>query len=136
VNGDGIPDLFVSNRDSNNIFQLDGTGRGFFNDQAPVIFNTGPGSAPVQTLVGNFDGNGPGLLAVDSGSNDLTLFSRFGPGHSFSSGGEGPVAALAGDFNHDGFTDLIVANNGDGHITLLRGTADGPLLIRTFSDKD
>src|SRR5262249_39797840 len=48
VTGDGIPDLLVSSPQSDNIFQVDGVGRGLFDDQSPVVFNTGPGSAPVQ----------------------------------------------------------------------------------------
>src|SRR5262249_46006649 len=141
VNGDGTPDLLVSSPQSDNVFQIDGVGRGLFDDQSPVVFNTGPGSAPVQALVGQFDGNpGLDLITLDSGSNSLTLFSGFGPGppgaHATGlagSGGERPVAALAGDFNRDGLSDPIVANNDDGHVALLLGTEEGPALARVFS---
>src|SRR5262249_50846362 len=40
-------------------------------------------------------------------------------------GGTIPVAAVPGDFNGDGTIDLIVANNGDGRITFLRGEEGG-----------
>src|SRR5262249_47177102 len=52
VTGDGIPDLLVSSPQSDNVFQLDGIGRGLFDDQTPVVFATAPGSAPVETLIG------------------------------------------------------------------------------------
>jgi hypothetical protein len=134
VNGDGMPDLLISSPQSNNVFQVNGLGRGLFDDQAPIVFATGAGSAPVQALVGEFDGRpGLDLVAIDSGSNRLTLFSAFGPGITLDSGGERPVAALAGDFNHDGFSDLIIANNDDGRVALLLGTEYGPLLDRIFS---
>jgi hypothetical protein len=134
VNGDGMPDLLVSSPQSNNVFEINGIGRGLFDDQAPVVFGTGAGSAPVQTVVGQFDGRpGLDLVTIDSGSNRVTLFSGFGPGLTLDSGGERPVAALAGDFNHDGFSDMIVANNDDGHVVLLLGTENGPILDRIFS---
>src|SRR5262249_48811949 len=68
------------------------------------------------------------------GSNDLTFFPGFGRGRSLGSGGDRPVEAMAGDFNHDGAADLLVANNGDGRVTLLLGGADGLALARTFTE--
>src|SRR5262249_2929719 len=131
---DGLPDLLVSSPQSDNVFQLNGVGRGLFDDRAPTVFATGPGSAPVQALVGQFDGTpGLDLVTLDSGSDRLTLFPEFGPGRTFGPGGERPVAALAGDFNHDGLTDLVVANNDDGHVALLLGAEAGPALARVFS---
>src|SRR5262249_18310407 len=91
VTGDGIPDLLVSNPQSDNVFQIDGLGRGLFDDQHPVVFATGPGSAPVQTLVGQFDSSpGLDLVTVDSGSNSLSLFSALGAGgvRTLESGGQ------------------------------------------------
>jgi hypothetical protein len=137
VTGDGVPDLLVSTRQSDSVFQIDGLGRGLFNDRAPTVFATGAGSGPVQALVGNFDGRpGLDLVTVDAGSGGLTLFSGFGPGRALDSGGAGPVAAVAGDFNHDGTADLIVANNEGGQVALLLGAADGPAVARVFLDPD
>jgi hypothetical protein len=134
VTGDGIPDLLVSNPQSDNVFQIDGLGRGLFNDQAPVVFASGAGSAPVRALVGQFDSRaGLDLLTIDSGSNSLTLFSDFSAPRTLGSGGQRPVAALVGDFNHDGLPDLVVANNDDGRVALLLGTVGGPVLTRVFS---
>ena len=41
VTGDGIPDVLVSNSQSNNVMLLPGVGGGFFNDQNPTIFSVG-----------------------------------------------------------------------------------------------
>ena len=127
VNSDGIPDVLVSNSQSNNVMLLPGVGGGFFNDQNPRVFPVG--SSPGLVFVGNFDGR-PGLLTVNSGSNDLTLISDFmgaSPVTStIGSGGLDPVAALM--FPGNGFDNLIVANNNDGHLALLEGGAEGLIL--------
>jgi hypothetical protein len=129
--GRGLPDLLVANSESNNVYLLPGVGQGFFDDRDPQIFQTG--SDPVQLIVGHFD-NQPGLdlLTVNAGSNDLTLFSGLGPGRSVSTDGGTPVAAVAGDFTHDGATDLVVASY-DGRVTLLMGGADGPRVAKVLA---
>ena len=38
---DGLPDLLVANSESNNVYLLPGVGNGFFDDQNPVIYQTG-----------------------------------------------------------------------------------------------
>src|SRR5207253_1104752 len=73
---------------------------------------------------------------INAGSNDLTFFPNFGPGQSIGSGGNTPLSAMAADFNHDGITGLLVANNSDGAISLLLGSASGPSLARVFARAD
>ena len=127
VTGDGIPDLLVSNSGSNDVWLLPGVGGGFFNDQNPTVFPVGNSPGPI--FVGNFNGS-PGLLTVNSGSNDLTLITDFtgsSPPRTFDSGGLDPVAAHHVP-SSNGFDDLIVANNDDGHVALLEGSAEGLIL--------
>jgi hypothetical protein len=133
--GDGVPDIVVANSQSNTVSVLPGVGLGFFNDQHPLVFDTGQG--PEQALVGDFTGDGRlDLVSVNAGSNDLTFFRDFGPGVRIATGGDTPVAALAGDFNGDGSSDLLIAHNGDGHVTLLTGGPDGPELAASFARAD
>lgn len=121
-----LVDLIVSNGVSNNSFLFPGRGGGFFAE--PILFRS---AGPIVT--GQFDlSPGIDVAFLNSSSHSVTLYSSlafpdFEPGSplSYRSGGLGPIAGLADDFNYDGFDDLIIANNGDGSVSLLWGGADG-----------
>jgi len=137
VTGNGIPDILVSDSQSNQVLLLRGIGQGFFDDTNPQILDVGVEPGPL--FVGNFKGR-PGqldLVTVNAGSNDLTLIPDFlqaGQPLEIPSGGTNPVAALAGDFNGDRLTDLLVANNGDGRLALFLGGRDGLDLAESMVD--
>jgi hypothetical protein len=57
-------------------------------------------------------------------------------GRSIDFGGDRPVAGVMADFNGDGTSDLLVASNGSGLVSLLLGGANGPALAGTFSRPD
>ena len=130
----GPASLAVSVSGSNQVWLIPGVGGGFFNDQNPTIFSVGNSPGPI--FFGNFNGT-PGLLTVNSGSNDLTLISDFMGSHpvttTISSGGLDPVAAF--EFSSgSGFDNLVVANNGDGTFGLLEGGPDGLNLTSTETE--
>ena len=53
---------------------------------------------------------------------------------SFPTGGDSPTTGFAGDFTGNGLTDLVVGNNGDGHLALLLGGSDGLSLSQTMTN--
>ena len=52
---------------------------------------------------------------------------------TFPAGGLRPSSGFAGDFNGDGFTDLVVGNNGDGGFSLFLGGAGGLSLSQSIA---
>ena len=133
VYGNGFKDLLVVNEDSNSVTVLRGLGGGFFDDNNPLTLATG--LSPVQAFVGHFSSStGPGLVVLNSLSDDMTYYSSINaPATTISSGGTDPVAGVMGDFNNDGFSDLAIANNGDSRITLFYGGSFGPTLAQTIT---
>jgi hypothetical protein len=134
--GDGVPDLLVSNSRSNNLFLLKGLGAGFFDDQNPKPI-------PLPASPGPFLESAPGappIVAVPLPSaNRIAMVPNpvsGAPPHLISTGGSRPVAGIAGDFNHDGVDDLIIANNGDGLISVLLGGPEGLTLRETLSSAE
>ena len=77
-------------------------------------------------------------MTISPEANLLTLFPNFRSPQAFTfgSGGERPVAAIAGFFNGDAFSDLLVANQGDGVVSLLAGGPGGFSLADSYSADD
>jgi hypothetical protein len=126
--GSPFPDLLITDSGSNDVRLLQGLGNGFFNDQNPTIYPVG--TDPTSLVVGQFT-NGPGqdLATINSGSNSVSVISGLGAGtpvtQSFPTGGVDPVAALAVGLQGNGLDSLVVANNGDGNISLLTPGENG-----------
>jgi hypothetical protein len=137
MNGSGVPDLLIANSGSNNVYLLPGIGNGFFNDQSPVVFPVG--ANPSSLFVGQFtSGQGLQVATVNTGSNDVTLISNLGSSsaaptsQTVSSGGVDPIAAFTVDTGN-GLSSLVVANDGDGNISLLTGGINGLSLSSVMS---
>jgi FG-GAP-like repeat/FG-GAP repeat len=137
--GPGTPQLIVTNSLSDDVWVLPGRGDGLFSDRPEDvrILGTGAQSSPRQTFVGNFD-NAPGfdLVTLNAGASGLSFISGFMTSSQMvgiSSGGLSPLAGVVGDFNRDGMQDLVVANNGDGRVSLLFGGGDGLSVAQSLS---
>ncbi|MGO9403764.1 MAG: FG-GAP repeat domain-containing protein [Terriglobales bacterium] len=125
-NGDGIPDLVVSDMNSGypelgNLTVLLGNGDGTF---TPTAVSPQTGSIPYSVAVADFNGDGKADLAIaNAGSNTISVLLGNGDG-TFAAplnvaAGADPVFATVGDFNGDGLPDLAAANNTTSSVTIL-----------------
>ncbi len=132
VNGDGRPDLVVSNRGSNSVsVLLNRTTPGAalaFAAQKPFA----TGSNPVAISVADLNGDGkPDLVVPNFSSKTVSvLFNTTVPGaitpsfaaqQAFATG-INPVAVSVLDVNGDGAPDLLVANRGSNTVSVLLNT--------------
>jgi hypothetical protein len=129
-------DLAVANSGANNVQVFPSVGSGFFNDQPQATKTYAVGQAPSSLFLGNFNGLGQGLATLNAGSDDGTMISNLDAAspvtQTFATGGDSPTSGFAGDFTGNGLTDLVVGNNGDGHLALLLGGSGGLSLSQTL----
>src|SRR6202166_2892744 len=142
-NGDGIPDLAVSE------FGIDillGNGDGTF--KARLL---APGNLPYIEFiaVGDFNGDGkldlavaycndafpttqPGAVEILLGNGDGT----FNLAAASPATGNTPTAIATGDFNGDGNLDLAIANGNSNTVTILLDNGNGTFIDAASSAKD
>jgi hypothetical protein len=136
--GGSQTELAVANSQADNVQIFQSVGSGFFNDQPQAVKTIAVGQGPSALFLGDFNGLGLGLATLNAGSDNGSLISLAGSANpiiqSFPTGGDSPTTGFAGDFNGNGFTDLVVGNNGDGHLALLLGGSGGLSLSQTFSN--
>lgn len=123
LDGDARLDLVVANSKSANLSVLLGAGRGRFS-LAPDI----PVGEGVHGLaVGDFDGDGSlDLASANSSRNTVTVLLNDGVGQfrtrsqarEYPADGS-PVALVAGDFDQDGFLDLVIVHFEEDRISIL-----------------
>jgi hypothetical protein len=125
VNGDGIPDLVVTNSQSGTFTVLPGVGQGFFNDQSPQVLDV-PGN-PVLEEPSFFGASNDGIVATadgrligfDLGNFAASVDTVFAPLE-----GVAAAEALA-----DG--DVVAALDG-GEVVDLAPSGSGLVVDRTF----
>ncbi len=134
LNADNKLDLAVANYSSSNVSVLVNQGTpgaaiasGTF--AAAVNYNSG-GSNPYSLVAADFNGDGKLDLAVaNSGNNKVSVLLGNGDGTFQAatawtlSGSAYPYSLTAGDFNGDGITDLVTANNNASNVSVLLGNA-------------
>ncbi|MFC5490815.1 beta strand repeat-containing protein [Dokdonella soli] len=139
VNGDGKPDLIVTNGGDNTVSVLLNTtapGAAAPSFAARKAFAAGSGSQSVTAADVNGDGK-PDLIVANSGDNTVSLLLNtttsgaaipsFSAQQTFGTG-SAPVSITAADVNGDGKPDLIVANyNGNTVSVLLNTTTPGAI---------
>jgi len=115
---DGKPDLAFA-VGTELVIKL-GNGDGTFQSGTPYV--TGPNSSPTSVAVGDFNRDGkPDLAVANLNENNVSILFGNGDGTFITPstvvvpvGGNDPTHVVTGDFNRDGFLDLVVANRGNG----------------------
>jgi len=133
-NGDGLPDLAVTDGQYNLVY-MKGYGDGTFRAAADFYTATGD-TAETQGLdiaTGDFNGDGIPDVVIGNALNDptvgITVFLSRGdgtlmPGVNYGSGGQMGYVAV-GDFNQDGKLDIAAADNTNGDVQIFYGDGQG-----------
>ncbi|HUD72050.1 MAG TPA: VCBS repeat-containing protein, partial [Dongiaceae bacterium] len=125
LDGDGIRDLVVANRWSEDLSILRGLGGGDFGAQQRVPV----GAIPVALAIADFNGDGRDDVAAALPVDDkvavfLTPPSGVPAAPFLLSAGDSPGSVLAVDLDLDGRTDLLAANYFGG-VSLWKGLGNG-----------
>jgi hypothetical protein len=123
LNGDGKPDIIVTDPGLNSVSVLMNTGNGSF---APAQTYS-VGGTPTAVAVGDFNRDGRlDIVTTNSNGTVSVLLNNgngaFGTAQNYAIGGPANSVAV-GDFNHDGYVDIattgstemdVLLNNGNG----------------------
>ncbi len=149
LDGDGKPDLAITNNNSNSVSVLHNTSvNGYISTGSfatKVDFTTN--SMPYRIAIGDLDGDGkPDLAIANSGTNSISVLrntsssglitsSSFAARVDFTTGSI--VSSLAiGDLDGDGKPDLAMANASSNTVSVLRNTsASGSITVASFANK-
>lgn len=124
-NGDGKPDIAVTNFAAGTVSVLLNLGNGTFSGHADYAVGTDPESL----VAGDFNGDGKLDLVVGNMGSGLAILLGKGDGTfqnavSFA-GGLSPMWIAAADFNHDGNIDLATVNGTSSVVSVLLGNGKG-----------
>jgi hypothetical protein len=132
LNGDGKPDVIVSNSGTNTVSVLmnttpTGSGTASFTTQTVTV-----GHAPDGVAVADVNGDGtPDLVVANYSDHDVSVLLNntpmgsgtavFAPQQTVQVG-NGPSSIAVGDFNNDGLPDFTTANFKDNTVSVLMNT--------------
>ncbi len=140
IDGDGKPDLAVSNASSNTVSVFRNTGTtGSIGFAAKVDFATGV--APVIVTIGDINGDGKVDLATSNyTSNTVSVLRNMSSSGTISfdtkadiSTGSNLRSVAIADLDGDGLQDLVTANEGTNNVSAIRNTPQFPPTISSYT---
>jgi hypothetical protein len=126
-NGDGKPDLAVSNYGASTVSILLGNGDGTFQSHVDYLVGGDPG----EIVTGDFNGDGKlDLATVEYSGTGVSVLLGNGDGtfqkyYTIPVTGSGTFWLAKGDFNGDGKLDLAVTTETSAQVFILLGNGDG-----------
>ena len=133
VDGDGKPDIVVTNFGSNTVSVFRNTGTsGSISFASKVDLTTG--TQPAFVAIGDVDGDGkPDLVVSNYGSNTVSVFKNSSTSGSISFASKvdftvetNPYGVALGDVDGDGKPDIVVSNANSNTISVLRNMIKTP----------
>lgn len=130
-NGDGRPDLAISDPQNDSIDILLGSSNGGF--VLSGKFTTG--SYPTALVAADFNGDKKlDLAVVDGDSGTISILLGNGDGtfqnHVDYPVGQSPVGIVAADFNSDGNVDLATISTNEGAVAIMLGDGKGSFEVQ------
>jgi hypothetical protein len=123
-NGDGKQDVFTFSTSGSTPAFLYGNGDGTL--QAAVSATGAPSGSNLQMMAADLNNDGKTDLAVKETTGSTSYFYIKGAGNAFNAPSSGNTSTLGsftlGDFNGDGFKDMITAGSGLAYINLNNGS--------------
>jgi uncharacterized protein (TIGR03437 family) len=124
-NGDGRPDVAVTDETSGKVFVFLGAGNGLF--LLPLA--TDVGLSPQAIAAGDFNNDGRlDLVVANSRSNTISILLGLGNGFFLAPiniDTLNPSFVAVGDFNNDGRPDIAVSNASSGAVSIFLGLGNG-----------
>jgi len=142
INGDGKPDIVVSNLSADAVSVLLGNGDGTFGAPAHYGVGSRPGISG-SLAIADFNGDGKADIVTANGDSGTVSILLGMTGGTFAAAINYPTVSdaifvAAGDFNRDGKADLAVDSWVSDNVSILIGNGDGtfqsPLAYSTGSD--
>jgi hypothetical protein len=132
-NGDGRPDMAVTDSQNNWVSILLGSANGSF--VARGTYATGP--SPSALVAADFNGDKKvDLAVVDWQLGTISILLGNGDGtfqsHTDYPVGQNPAGIVAADFNGDGKIDLATLSTNDSAVTIMLGNGDGSFAVQAL----
>ncbi len=148
LDGDGKPDLAVTNLEANTVSVYRNTGSSGSIDASSFAAKTdfATGTNPRSVVIGDLDGDGKPDLAVANFGATVSVFRNTSSSGSIAASsfaakidfttGSSHVSVAIGDLDGDGKPDLAVANFSSDNVSVLRNTSSsGSIDASSFTAK-